>query len=208
MQRFKSHKVVEAAKIEVIEYPGAGAAGAILYFSDFHQSHVSHAYMVKHKPEVGGYYVKYADGYESFSPAKAFEEGYTAVDVPEEPAQLGCTRSHPHENMDAACERKTVEAKAAYEAAVLQEDRSAPSGKLNPNHPTTQMAAENWYKIIATLLNKFGENNVLITGEDLVWLADGTKAVVIHDGPEGLRIRITTEAEAQALAREHGGLPQ
>jgi hypothetical protein len=26
-----------------------------------------------------GYYVKYADGYESWSPTKAFEEGYTQV---------------------------------------------------------------------------------------------------------------------------------
>ncbi len=34
------------------------------------------AYFDKHKPEAGGYYVVYADGYRSFSPAKAFEEGY------------------------------------------------------------------------------------------------------------------------------------
>lgn len=29
------------------------------------------------EPIVGGYYVVYKDGYKSFSPAKAFEEGYT-----------------------------------------------------------------------------------------------------------------------------------
>lgn len=29
----------------------------------------------------GGYYVRYEDGYESWSPAKAFEEGYTRIDV-------------------------------------------------------------------------------------------------------------------------------
>lgn len=33
-------------------------------------------YLRKHNPQIGGYYVKYEDGYESFSPAKAFEEGY------------------------------------------------------------------------------------------------------------------------------------
>jgi hypothetical protein len=33
--------------------------------------------MIKHAPQVGGYYVRYPDGYESWSPAKAFEEGYT-----------------------------------------------------------------------------------------------------------------------------------
>lgn len=32
------------------------------------------------KNAVGGYYVRYADGYESWSPAKAFEEGYSRRD--------------------------------------------------------------------------------------------------------------------------------
>lgn len=40
---------------------------------------VDQAYMAKHKPEVGGYFVQYDDGYKSFSPAKAFEEGYTRI---------------------------------------------------------------------------------------------------------------------------------
>lgn len=40
---------------------------------------VDEAFMAKHKPEVGGYYVVYDDGYKSFSPAKAFEEGYTLI---------------------------------------------------------------------------------------------------------------------------------
>jgi len=38
---------------------------------------VSAEYLAKHKPTSGGYYVVYKDGYESFSPAQAFEEGYT-----------------------------------------------------------------------------------------------------------------------------------
>lgn len=33
----------------------------------------------KHAPQVGGYYVVYADGYTSYSPARAFEAGYTRV---------------------------------------------------------------------------------------------------------------------------------
>jgi hypothetical protein len=35
--------------------------------------------MHKHKPQVGGYYVLYKDGYASFSPASAFEEGYDLI---------------------------------------------------------------------------------------------------------------------------------
>jgi len=40
---------------------------------------VDKAFMNKHDPLVGGYFVVYKDGYRSFSPAKAFEEGYTKI---------------------------------------------------------------------------------------------------------------------------------
>jgi len=40
---------------------------------------VKAAYMWKHQPVVGGYFVTYKDGYQSFSPAGAFEEGYSRV---------------------------------------------------------------------------------------------------------------------------------
>ncbi len=36
-------------------------------------------YFQRHKPEVGGYFVVYEDGYQSYSPAKAFEDGYTRI---------------------------------------------------------------------------------------------------------------------------------
>jgi hypothetical protein len=35
--------------------------------------------MKKHRPQVGGYYVLYEDGYHSFSPAPAFESGYSLI---------------------------------------------------------------------------------------------------------------------------------
>lgn len=40
---------------------------------------VGQEYYSKHKPEAGGYYVVYKDGYKSYSPAKAFEEGYVRL---------------------------------------------------------------------------------------------------------------------------------
>jgi hypothetical protein len=46
---------------------------------DYAPFQVSDEYIAKHKPEVGGYFVVYDDGYKSFSPAKAFEEGYTRI---------------------------------------------------------------------------------------------------------------------------------
>lgn len=40
---------------------------------------VSSEYVQKHNPQAGGYFVLYEDGYQSFSPAKAFEEGYIRI---------------------------------------------------------------------------------------------------------------------------------
>ncbi len=40
---------------------------------------VDATYVRRHQPKVGGYYVVYKDGYKSFSPAQAFEEGYSRV---------------------------------------------------------------------------------------------------------------------------------
>ena len=41
---------------------------------------VSDGYVTKHKPKVGGYLVRYEDGYLSWTPAEPFESGYTLVD--------------------------------------------------------------------------------------------------------------------------------
>jgi hypothetical protein len=77
MQKFKSHKTVEAAKIvEVLDL--SENDGWRLRFEDGVVS-VSPSYMDKHQPKAGGYYVRYEDGYESWSPAETFEAGYSLV---------------------------------------------------------------------------------------------------------------------------------
>lgn len=40
---------------------------------------VSSLYIDKHKPHVGGYLVEYDDGYLSFSPGDAFDDGYARI---------------------------------------------------------------------------------------------------------------------------------
>jgi hypothetical protein len=98
MPRYRSHKIVHALKIKSIEQaPGPTIAEleAILNESDqtpdeellgatitpeedgYAPFPVSRAYVLKHNPQAGGYYVVYSDGYKSWSPAQAFEEGYT-----------------------------------------------------------------------------------------------------------------------------------
>ena len=81
MQKFKCHKVVEAGKItRVVDY--GVAAGGQLEMDTPEGTYllaVNTGYLHKHQPGVGGYFVRYADGYESYSPAAAFEAGYTAI---------------------------------------------------------------------------------------------------------------------------------
>lgn len=89
MPKYQCHKKVWALKIKDIvritaeSFTGGGAHfdGAMIYpdGTGYAPFAVDEAYMTKHKPEVGGYYVVYDDGYKSFSPAKAFEDGYTLI---------------------------------------------------------------------------------------------------------------------------------
>lgn len=78
MPVYKCHKKVWALKIAGI----VGDQHGGWYFQPAEPGYgmvpLSPEYVAKHKPEVGGYYVVYEDGYTSFSPAEAFEEGYSA----------------------------------------------------------------------------------------------------------------------------------
>ena len=50
---------------------------------DFLPVPVDPAWYRKHKPSGEGYYVVYADGYTSWSPVEAFEQGYVLADEPQ-----------------------------------------------------------------------------------------------------------------------------
>lgn len=86
MPKYKCFKEVWALKIKSIKSDGEGEEretdGSAMITPEENQYapfKVDCDYMHKHKPSVGGYYVVYQDGYKSFSPAKAFEEGYARV---------------------------------------------------------------------------------------------------------------------------------
>jgi hypothetical protein len=59
--------------------PGGLGATIIAVEDGWAPIKVDGAYLAKHKPVAGGYFVVYKDGYLSFSPAEAFEEGYTRI---------------------------------------------------------------------------------------------------------------------------------
>lgn len=95
MPRYVSHKTVWALKIKEIEFhkptiaeleaildgdaPETPAATITPEDKGYASFGVTTDYVSKHNPQTGGYFVVYKDGYESFSPAVAFEEGYTRI---------------------------------------------------------------------------------------------------------------------------------
>lgn len=71
LEKYKCHKIVQAARILGISLTGELAFGTDNFILK------DKKWLDKFKPGVGGYFVVYEDGYESYSPAKAFEEGYS-----------------------------------------------------------------------------------------------------------------------------------
>ena len=81
MPRYQCHKKVWALRIKDVVIPENGDGSAIITPSNdgYGAFVVDREYVQKHKPQVGGFYVVYEDGYKSFSPGDAFEAGYTRI---------------------------------------------------------------------------------------------------------------------------------
>ena len=76
MPKYKCHKEVHALKIKHIDHMEHGAI-ITPEENNYAKFEVSSVYVKAHNPKEGGYFVVYKKGYKSFSPADAFEEGYT-----------------------------------------------------------------------------------------------------------------------------------
>ncbi len=79
MPTYQCHKKVKAMKISEIVPDFQTNNLKMLFEGSDGYVVVSKEWSYKNNPEVGGYYVVYEDGYDSYSPAKAFEEGYTLI---------------------------------------------------------------------------------------------------------------------------------
>ena len=86
LPRWKSHKEVYADTIVDIklanpddEHPCFDYAGFDVVLACNAVVCVSNEMIARHKPSIGEYLVQYDDGYISWSPAKAFEDGYVRV---------------------------------------------------------------------------------------------------------------------------------
>lgn len=89
LPQYQCHKRVWALKIKAVTrnsvleaVSGDASQGSALITpadAGYAEFRVDAEYLRKHNPQPGGYYVVYEDGYTSFSPAEAFESGYTRI---------------------------------------------------------------------------------------------------------------------------------
>ena len=82
--------------------------------------------------------------------------------------------------------------------------------ELNPNHPVTLLAHNEWHKLCGCLLAKWGLPSVEITEADVMAMAQeiGEGGAIALDCRGGrMVIRLLRKAEAEQLAKQEGGLP-
>lgn len=84
LPRYQCHKIVRAAKVVSAEHLSNNEFYLTL---ELPGGEAAHAHWRSGKPTnagqlVGGYIVQYDDAYESWSPAAAFESGYTLIVEP------------------------------------------------------------------------------------------------------------------------------
>jgi len=152
LPRYQCHKQVRAAKIREMlrELPWSAvdpeACAAVLRF--VYDAHalviVSKAYLDKHQPQAGGYYVIYDDGYESYSPAGPFESGYTRIEnEPQQDRLIG---------VDYAVGQRNITEKTLHNSDVSGAHKNVPDLKVVGNGDYFQLLfkassqAEGWMK--------------------------------------------------------------
>jgi hypothetical protein len=85
LPQYQSHKKVWALKIKKLyhnESPEQESYGLLMMVPEedgFAPIALDDEFVRKHSPKVGGYWVQYEGGYTSFSPADAFEGGYSLI---------------------------------------------------------------------------------------------------------------------------------
>lgn len=82
--------------------------------------------------------------------------------------------------------------------------------ELNPNHPVTTELREQYHKLLAIVMWRFGMDALTVTSEEIErFVADHPGGINVAFEPKGhtLRIRIVDDREGARLARKEGGLP-
>jgi hypothetical protein len=91
LPKWKSHKIVQADKVVGVEKRPVGEQAIkddtflLWLLEGGGAAFISHELRRRGgKDPIGGYLVIYEDGYQSWSPAEAFEEGYTRLEDPQD----------------------------------------------------------------------------------------------------------------------------
>jgi hypothetical protein len=128
LPQYRSHKIVRAAKITGFRQNGNADMPDILLDGQLIVAQLPD-WHAKHQPQIGGYYVVYEDGYASFSPAKAFEEGYRRVDpFEDQQIRIETIARVAHEVNRAYCQALGDDSQPAWENAPPWQRESARMG--------------------------------------------------------------------------------
>jgi hypothetical protein len=127
MPRYRCHKEVEAAKIAEVRPQPNGIDYALILNDEKILVIVNELFVEENRPEPGKYFVQYADGYQSVSPEKAFEEGYTRIPDAIDPALFNPDQTKLWVNL---CPRIRSSETADRVFNVLCEDGMAAAMKL------------------------------------------------------------------------------
>ena len=73
MPRYRSHKIIHALEIKTVD------GHRLSFVEPFVDIDADPAMFSRYTPVPGDRYMVYPDGYKSFSPKRAFEDGYTRV---------------------------------------------------------------------------------------------------------------------------------
>lgn len=170
MPKYKSHKTVHALKIKSIVFDSGlakaenretdGSAKITPIEEGFAPFKVDHEYVRKHSPQVGGYFVVYEDGYKSWSPAGAFEEGNTLIEqtIPMEGKEV--PNDHPR-------------FKEAYSIAIVCHEANRAWCDVNGDHSQkTWNEAEKWQResAIEGVLFRFDNPNAKEDAQHNAWM--------------------------------------
>ena len=80
--------------------------------------------------------------------------------------------------------------------------------ELNPDHPVTRAAHDNWHKILAVLMHKLALTQTEISIDDIQRFAGSEYAAVVLREKNGVMyLSLVNARDAERLAREEGGLP-
>ena len=145
---YRCHKIVRGGLIAQV-IPSSDERGAnLIIYGQAEAIPVDSKFLERHNPQQGTYYVLYEDGYESVSPADAFEGGYTPMDEISN-ATVEDIAQQCHEMNRLYCEALGDFSQVPWEQAGQWQQDSAINGvlfALQAADSTPEDSHENWYK--------------------------------------------------------------